>query len=89
MSHTYSPSEVRQMFKDEGVTVTEWAAARGYSRRLVYAVIAGKAKGDWGQAHDIAVALGMKPRPTGSLNAQGALSLGAAPIPPSMEKEPS
>jgi gp16 family phage-associated protein len=54
------PSEVRDQFREDGATVADWADAHGFSRESVYAVLSGRAKGDRGKAHEIAVALGLK-----------------------------
>ncbi|WP_111879980.1 DNA-binding protein [Paracidovorax anthurii] len=51
----------RAMFKAKGVTVAEWARARGFSVELTRMVLAGKRKCLRGQSHQIAVALGIKP----------------------------
>lgn len=44
----------------EGKTVSVWAKEHGFPVRAVRAVIYGQNKGSWGQAHQIAVALGLK-----------------------------
>jgi gp16 family phage-associated protein len=59
-----SPEQVKQNLRLQGVTITAWAAARGYTRVEVYRVLNGQYKGRFGKAHDIAVELGMKPQPT-------------------------
>ncbi len=43
-----------------GLSITEWAVARGYSPHLVYSVLSGKRKCLRGQSHDIAKELGMR-----------------------------
>ena len=53
--------QVKQRLRTQGVTITTWAKARGYTRNEVYRVLNGQHKGHFGKAHDIAVALGMKP----------------------------
>jgi len=55
-----SPEQVKQRLRMQGVTITAWANARGYTRDEVYRVLNGQHKGHFGKAHDIAVALGMK-----------------------------
>lgn len=52
--------QVKQGFKNSGTTVTRWADAHGFPPNAVYQVLNGFSKGHYGQAHDIAVALGMK-----------------------------
>lgn len=55
-------AQVKAKFRQEGKTFTEWAAENGYSRHAVYRVLNGFDKGNYGQAHEIAVALGLKPK---------------------------
>lgn len=55
-----TPDQVRQRFKLQGITQTEWAKQHGFDRRAVYRVLSGTDKGNFGQAHKIAVALGLK-----------------------------
>jgi gp16 family phage-associated protein len=55
---------VREKFFEEGVTVVQWARERGFSPALVYSVLQGRLRAQRGQAHQIAVALGLK-QPTG------------------------
>ncbi len=54
---------IRQRFKAQGISITDWATARGFNRDHVYAVLRGRTYGDRGQAHQIAVALGLKESP--------------------------
>jgi gp16 family phage-associated protein len=51
---------VRAVFEDSGISVAEWARARGFSTSLVYQVLEGRRKCVRGQSHQIAVALGIK-----------------------------
>ncbi|GHA79809.1 DNA-binding protein [Formosimonas limnophila] len=55
--------EIKAKFKAEGKTFTEWAADNGYRRNAVYRVINGFDKAQYGQAHEIAVKLGLKANP--------------------------
>lgn len=55
-----SPAQVQTWFRENGVSVVEWAARNGFSPALVYAVMKGKRKCLRGESHHIAVALGMK-----------------------------
>lgn len=57
---TRTPQEIRQAFKEHGVTIAEWARARGFSEELVYSVLLGRVLGVRGEGHRIAVALGLK-----------------------------
>jgi gp16 family phage-associated protein len=55
-----TPDQVRETMRLAGVTLTQWAEQRGYRREAVYRVLSGRDKAHYGQAHDIAVALGLK-----------------------------
>ena len=50
----------RARFHHRGETIRGWALSHGFSPALVYAVLAGRVTGVRGQAHHIAVALGLK-----------------------------
>lgn len=52
--------QVKDEFRRKGITISGWARAHGFSRSAVQRVIAGKAFGHWGNAHRIAVLLGLK-----------------------------
>lgn len=56
-------SEVKLWFEAYGVSVAEWAKSRGFAKEVVYAVLSGRSRGQRGQAHQVAVALGIKPAP--------------------------
>lgn len=53
--------QVRRRFEAEGVTIKEWAKAKGYNPRLVYAVLQGTVQCRRGTSHKIAIELGIKP----------------------------
>jgi gp16 family phage-associated protein len=55
-----TPEQVKAKFKAQGKTLTQWAQERGYSRNAVYRVLNGFDRGNYGKAHEIAVALGLK-----------------------------
>lgn len=55
-----SPDQVKERFRQSGKTITAWAEEHGYTRNEVYRVLNGQAKANYGKAHDIAVALGLK-----------------------------
>lgn len=57
-----SREDVLRHFELAGVTVTSWAQEHAFSPANVYAVLAGRTHGRRGEAHRIAVALGLKPR---------------------------
>lgn len=52
--------QVRALFNESGVPISDWARERGFSVVLKRMVIAGKRKCLRGQSHQIAVELGMK-----------------------------
>ncbi len=52
--------QIKQQFRSRGETITEWARRNGYRRTAVYRVLNGQEKGHYGQAHEIAMKLGMK-----------------------------
>ncbi|WP_420065959.1 DNA-binding protein [Pectobacterium colocasium] len=55
-----TPEQVKSRFQQHGITVTQWAQDNGYSREAVYRVLNGITKAKYGQAHEIAVKLGLK-----------------------------
>ncbi|HGE8345563.1 DNA-binding protein [Serratia ureilytica] len=55
-----TPEQVKNRFRSQGRTVTDWAKEHGYSRNLVYQVLNGQSKANYGKAHEIAVKLGLK-----------------------------
>lgn len=52
--------QVKALFRQRGITFTQWAEENGYSRNEVYRVLNGQAKANYGKAHEIAVKLGLK-----------------------------
>ncbi|MBV0912846.1 helix-turn-helix domain-containing protein [Anianabacter salinae] len=50
----------RDELRRKGLTIKEWAKRNGYPERSVRAVLSGHNKGYYGQAHKIAVDLGLK-----------------------------
>lgn len=55
--------EVKKQFVDRGETYTEWAARNGFKREDVYALLNGRTAGRRGNAHRLAVRLGLKSLP--------------------------
>lgn len=55
-----TPEEARDALKAAGVSITQWAIANKFSPNLVFEVLGGRKKGVRGQAHNIAVKLGLK-----------------------------
>lgn len=54
-----TPQQVKEDFISQGVSVSEWARRHRFSRSLVVYVLGG-GRALRGEAHDIAVALGLK-----------------------------
>lgn len=52
--------KVKDKFKREGRTIATFARQHGFPPNKVHQVLNGQLKGNYGQAHDIAKALGLK-----------------------------
>lgn len=59
-----TPDQFKQALRQRGETITQWSANHGFNRHAVYRVLNGFDKAHYGQAHQIAVAIGMKPGPS-------------------------
>lgn len=59
-SSVRTPEEARQALKESGISITQWALSNGFSPNLVFEVLSGRKKAIRGQAHKIAVKLGIK-----------------------------
>jgi gp16 family phage-associated protein len=57
---TKTLDEVRADLNRHGKSIREWAREHGVSDRIVYEVLRGRLKGRRGQAHKVAVLLGLK-----------------------------
>ncbi|HJW23770.1 MAG TPA: DNA-binding protein [Rhodocyclaceae bacterium] len=57
---TRTADEARAELQRQGVSISSWAIANGFSTNLVFEVLAGRKKCIRGQAHNIAVKLGLK-----------------------------
>lgn len=60
---TKTPDQVRQEFINSGTPISVWANENGFIPQEVYKVLNGQIKGNFGRAHKIAVALGLKKQP--------------------------
>ena len=58
-----SREEAKEGLRQLGIPISRWARTRGFEPEIVYAVLAGRAEGNWGESHRVAIALGIKPRP--------------------------
>lgn len=55
-----TPEEVKREFQRAGISIREWAKTHGFDKQTVYGVLNGRFAGHRGDAHKIAVALGLK-----------------------------
>ena len=53
-------AEARAELQAKGISITQWAIANQYSPNLVFEVLGGRKKCLRGQAHEIAIKLGLK-----------------------------
>ena len=60
MQKALTPDQVKDQFQQRGLTFTQWAKDNGYRVNEVYRVLNGQAKAKYGNAHTIAVKLGLK-----------------------------
>ena len=70
----FSPQAVAQAkarLTAQGVTYAQWADERGFNRRLVYEVLAGRRVCRRGVSHQVAVALGLKDPHAGDEKLEG------------------
>lgn len=52
--------QVKDELRRKGMTITGWARANGFKPHVAIAVLNGQRKGNYGEPHRIAVALGLK-----------------------------
>lgn len=55
-----TPEQAKAEFKYRGETIAHWARKHKFAADHVRAVLRGKAKGNWGESHKIAITLGIK-----------------------------
>lgn len=60
MKPTLSPKEAREKLNKAGKTVCDWARSNDVDPDITYRVLAGRLKGRSGEAHKVAVLLGIK-----------------------------
>ncbi len=53
----------KEALRNEGKTLSAWAREHGFKENKVIRVVNGFDKGNYGKAHEIAVAMGIKPGP--------------------------
>ena len=62
---TRTPREALEWFHQTGTPVAAWARQHGFAPAVVYALLNGRTRGHRGTAHQVAVALGLKPGTVG------------------------
>ena len=55
-----TPEQIKRHLRAEGKTISAWAKEHKFPRQEVYRVLNGQSKAYYGQAHRIAVKLGLK-----------------------------
>ena len=55
-----TPIRFKAHLRAQGKTITQWAEERGFPPRAVYRMLNGLDKGNFGRAHEIAIAAGIK-----------------------------
>lgn len=63
LPYPQTPTSANEWFIRHGVCKTHWAHDMGFDRMVVVDLLRGRLKGLRGQAHDAAVALGLKADP--------------------------
>jgi len=63
-----TPEEIRREFAVRGIAVSSWAREMGFSPGLVHQVLAGRLRCVRGQAHQVAVVLGLKAGELGDID---------------------
>lgn len=58
--HLLTLDEARAEIRKRGITIRQWAAQNGLNAPIVFEVLGGRKKGNWGDAHKAAVLLGIK-----------------------------
>jgi gp16 family phage-associated protein len=64
LSPTRTREEVLAAFRENGASIAKWSVDHGFQPYLVYEILRGERKCLRGQSHEIAVQLGLKPKPT-------------------------
>lgn len=59
-----TPSEAREWLARHGVTISCWARSNGFKPSVVASLLAGRTRGQWGEAHQAAIRLGLRPAPS-------------------------
>lgn len=59
-----TPDQAKAKLRQQGLTAKKWAEDNGFEAHTVTAVLNNNNKGRYGQAHEVAVALGIKQEAT-------------------------
>lgn len=60
MTKPLTPKTFKIRLRNQGKTIREWAEENDFPPRAVYRVLNGLDKANYGRAHDIAIAAGLK-----------------------------
>ncbi|AZE47170.1 MULTISPECIES: DNA-binding protein [Pseudomonas] len=63
LPYPQTPTSANAWFVSHGICKSQWARALGFDRMTVVDLLRGRLKGHRGEAHHVAVALGLKPNP--------------------------
>jgi gp16 family phage-associated protein len=63
-----NPDEIRQELASLGISVSDWAREMGFSPGLVHQVLGGRLRCVRGEAHKVAVSLGLKAGKLGGIS---------------------
>ena len=63
-----TPEQIKQRFRQRGITFSQWARDNGYPINRVLRVLNGFEKGYYGKSHEIAVKLGLKAETDTTIN---------------------
>lgn len=63
LRYPQTPQTVHEYFQSQGICISEWARSMNFSRMTIADLLRGRNKGNWGESHRAAVALGLKPQP--------------------------
>ena len=55
--------EAREWLQRHGVTISAWARSHGFKPSVVASLLAGRTRGQWGEAHEAAIQLGLRQAP--------------------------
>ncbi|GMV55368.1 MAG: hypothetical protein AMXMBFR6_11730 [Betaproteobacteria bacterium] len=56
-----TPEDFKRSLRAQGKTIRQWAEENNFDPTGVYRLLRGQDRGNYGQAHEIAVAAGIKP----------------------------